>query len=740
LGKTKKPPDAAKKPRSRKKAAPPKAEAALPSLKKTSRVQNDAAAARRYEAHKEESRDRIVAASAKGRDIAAGFPANSIDEARRDRAWNDLAFFLRTYFPQAFYLEWSPDHLRVIAKLQAAIVEGGTFALAMPRGNGKTTLVERAAIWGILTGRRRFICLIGSTQEAAEKLLAHVKGELQGNPLLAADFPSACYPIVRLENNAKRCVGQTFLGNPTNVIWTSNRLVFPTIDRPDSSASGSVITACGLTGNIRGQQHLLPTGEVIRPDFLMLDDPQTRESAASASQAARRMEVIMGDVLGLAGVGHTISAVSTVTVMYKNDLAEQLLDRSKCPQWQGERTKLLYSMPTADKLWDEYRNLRDEAYRNDRQPTEATEFYRAHQVAMDEGAKPAWTDRFNPDEISAVQHAMNLYFRDAASFHAEYQNEPDYSSGDEQELPKATTLCQRVNNHARCLLPAGCQYLTAFIDVQHSLLYFSVVAFSRDFTGYVVSYGTFPDQQRSYFTLNQANKTLQTTTPGASLEAQVFGGLDALVNRLCESPWMEDGQTPRHIDRIFIDASDGAVRNVVYKFCRESKHARTVAPYHGQYIGATKKPYAEYTKHRGDIYGEHWRIPAVQKRGEVKHVLADVNWWKSFVLFQLLTLPRASAGAMTFYGSSPADHRMFCDQLVSETCIRVSTSERTVDEWHILPNHPDNHFLDCLLGSCVAASICGANILFRDKPSPKPQPGEPNKNYQKTPRVTVKRW
>ena len=53
-----------------------------------------------------------------------------------------------------------------------------------------------------------------------------------------------------------------------------------------------------------------------------------------------------------------------------------------------------------------------------------TEFYRKNKIAMDEGADVAWKERFNHDELSAIQHAMNLRLQNEAAFFAEYQNEP----------------------------------------------------------------------------------------------------------------------------------------------------------------------------------------------------------------------------------------------------------------------------------------------------------------------------
>lgn len=61
--------------------------------------------------------------------------------------------------------------------------------------------------------------------------------------------------------------------------------------------------------------------------------------------------------------------------------------------------------------------------------SEATEFYRKHRRAMDAGGVVAWAERYNEDELSALQHAMNLRLQDEAAFFAEYQNEPVGEAG-----------------------------------------------------------------------------------------------------------------------------------------------------------------------------------------------------------------------------------------------------------------------------------------------------------------------
>src|SRR5882724_8472261 len=102
---------------------------------------------------------------------------------------------------------------------------------------------------------------------------------------------------------------------------------------------------------VRGQNHSLADGTIIRPRLAIVDDPQTTESAWSASQCRQREAIFNIDVLGMAGPGQKIAALVCCTVIRPDDLADNLLDRDKNPEWAGERTKLIYDFPTAEKLW-----------------------------------------------------------------------------------------------------------------------------------------------------------------------------------------------------------------------------------------------------------------------------------------------------------------------------------------------------------------------------------------------------
>ena len=125
--------------------------------------------------------------SEKSRDISDAM-YSCMNPTRREECRLDLKLFLETYMAEAFYLEWSPDHLKALAKIQTSVLDKGLFALAMPRGSGKSTMCLGALMWVILYAHKRYPVLIGATSPAAEKMLKGVLTFMTTNQLLLEDF------------------------------------------------------------------------------------------------------------------------------------------------------------------------------------------------------------------------------------------------------------------------------------------------------------------------------------------------------------------------------------------------------------------------------------------------------------------------------------------------------------------------------------------------------------------------
>ncbi len=687
-----------------------------------------------YEAVKERAHARNQAISLAGRDI--GQLPDTINVARRCRSANDFRFFCESYFPRTFSLPWSPDHLKVIAKIEQAVLRGGLFAMAMPRGSGKTTICECACIWAVLNGHREFVCLIGSDEGHAMDMLDSIKMELDGNDLLLTDYPEVVHPIQSLDGIANRCNGQLYQGERTHIGWTARDVVLPTLKprdwlerderrefvHPDgySLASGAIIKVAGITGRIRGMKYKRADGRTVRPTLVVLDDPQTDESARSLSQCATRESILAGAVLGLSGPGKKISGIMPCTVIRPGDMADNILDRDKHAEWNGERTKMVYSFPTDEKSWQRYAEIRAESMRQGNAGAEATEFYRQNRDAMDAGSHVAWPERFNYDEVSAIQHAMNLKLQDEAAFFAEYQNEPLPAEMVQTDELTPDQIASKLNRMKRGEVPISCNHLSAFIDVQANLLFFVVAAWEDDFTGYVLDYGTYPDQHRLYFTLRDARNTLTTATKASGLEGSIYAGLEALTQGALGREWRRDDGAGLRIERCLIDANWGSSTDIVYQFCRQSAHAGIVLPSHGRYVGASTQPFSEYKRKPGDRVGHNWRIPNVQGKRAVRHALFDANYWKSFIHARL-AVPMGERGCLSLFGDHSEQHRLFADHVTAEYRVRTEGRGRNVDEWKQRPERSDNHWFDCLVGCAVAASIQGVVLLnahgeYRAKP------------------------
>jgi hypothetical protein len=669
-----------------------------------------------YEAAKERSRIRHEILSQSGRDI--GELPEVADPQRKEAAGGAFRLFCETYFPAVFHLGWSPDHLKVIAKIELSVLHGGLFAMAMPRGSGKTSLCETACLWAMLYGHRRFVALIGSDEEHASRMLDSIRSELEHNALLLEDFPEAVFPVRALEGIHQRAAGQLYRGRPTLIGWTARELVLPTI--PGARSSGAVIQVAGLMGRIRGMKHKRPDGSSVRPSLVLIDDPQNDESARSNSQTANRERVLAGAVLGLAGPVDKISGLMTLTVVRQEDLADRILDRAKHPHWNGERTKMVYAFPKNEKLWARYAEIRATSLKNELGLGPATDFYREHREKMDAGAQVAWAERFNPDEISALQHAMNLKLQDEHAFYAEYQNEPLPEERAEEDIVTAGQVAAKLNGLPRGRVPISCTRLTMFIDVQGKALFYLVAAWEDNCTGYVLDYGTEPDQKSGYFSLRDARKTLAAAAPGAGPEAAIYAGLERLVDRLVGQAWQRDDGAEVRIDRCLIDANWGASTDVVYQFCRQTPHASIVMPSHGRYVGASSRPLAEYDQKPGERVGLNWRVPVVSGKRAVRHVVFDTNYWKTFV-HSRLAVPIGDPGALSIFGRNAAHHRLLSEHLTSEYRVRTEGRGRTVDEWKLRAGGQDNHFLDCLVGAAVGATMEGC-APPGVQPVPRPAP------------------
>jgi hypothetical protein len=294
-------------------------------------------------------------------------------------------------------------------------------------------------------------------------MMADLRSTLEFNDALYAAFPEACHCVRDMRGSPQRARAQTWEdGTPTGLLWTKGSVRLAWVK--GAACSGAVVATAGLTGAVRGLSATGPAGETVRPDLVLLDDPQDRESATSPAQTAERERIIRGDVLGLAGPTKTIAAVMPCTVIAAGDLADRHLDRGLNPQWQGERTRLVEAFPANEAMWETYFDIRANELRGGGDGSAATAFYRTHRADMDAGCVLAWPERFDAQRyVSAVEEAMVKRHDDPEAFAAEMQNDPirlEAVAGSVRTLD-AGAVAGKVSGLARGVVPVAATQLVA---------------------------------------------------------------------------------------------------------------------------------------------------------------------------------------------------------------------------------------------------------------------------------------
>lgn len=630
---------------------------------------------------------------------------------RKARCRGDLRRFAETYFPHRLFWPFSPSHLEDLKTLQRCATEGGLFAFARPRGEGKTTLAEITALFATGYGYRRYPLIVaGNDKPLAADILVSLQRELEREGPFADDFPEICFPFMALEGVPQRAGGQTLNGERTRPEFSREGIRFASVRRKKGGtfypSSGAVIECVGMSAAIRGRKSQDPDGRPIRPDLVLLDDPQTRESARSPTQIAERLSIIRGDVLGLAGPDTKIAVVMPCTVIYPGDVADQLLDRQKNPQWQGRRTKRLVGFPTDLELWKRYKEVRDEGLRQEDGGRAGNEFYVEHRAELDAGAVVSWEDRVKDGDVSAIQGAMNHYLEDPKEFFAEDQNEPqkDDSLSELRQLTEAD-LELKLNRLPRGTVPRDCNLLTAFVDVQDEVLFWYVSAWDERFGGATIDYGAFPPQPRPMFEARDPPARLSVRYPTLDLDARLYTALAELVPLILTRAYVQDG-TGAALTVAGLTIDQGHKAEVVHDFIGRSPHRPLLRASAGRGIGAGAKPMNAYRREPADVVGWCWRIDAVPKGGR-RHVTVDTNSWKTFAVERLLSPPGAAGSVYLFGSDLQQDHPLLTVHLLSEYRVPTFGYGRRVEEWKVRPNYSENHWFDGLVGSAVTASVLG---------------------------------
>lgn len=649
--------------------------------------------------------------SAKGRDI--GEIPEIQNKKRRLSCKRNLHKFLKTYLRKSFPLPFGSCHRRAIKKLETSMLKGGLFALAMPRGYGKTSITEGANIWAALYGHRKYILCVAANAEKAKNLLESIRREIEGNEEIAADFPEISYPVEKLEGIALRANGQLCRGESTGIRWGS-KIVFPTCQESQKAGNaGVIIESVGISGSIRGRRFKLRDGTNARPDFVQLDDPQDRVDAESQGETDKHERIVCADVLGLAGHGKKIAAACLCTVVKRGDLADRLLDKTKHPEWRGQRTAMIEAWPKAEALWAEYLKIRKAGLNDGDGGAAAAKFYRKNRREMDKGASTSWPSVRSGDELSAIQHAYNLLCdMGEEAFFSEYQNQPRESRQSAYELTPEM-VCSRISGRSKLAVPDKSEFLVAMCDINLSGMRWAVVGVEGDMSTHVVDYGKHPEGSK--YLWSQDYKDGRT-------EAQAIHAGILAVSELLTGREYRGSAARKHFDLILFDC--GYMTETVFKACEfvRDKHRTNIYPSRGQ---ASKT----YKQHRAiGRPGDNVHLTEWAGKGRVVCHNSDFHREQAQKMF---LLPPGSSGAIDLYQPShPKEHSEFARHVCSEKLVeKIRGDAADYYNWRKQPGDA-NDWLDALVGAAAGANLLGASYSGGERSwraAPQPQESTANR-------------
>jgi len=301
-------------------------------------------------------------------------------DERVERSRTDVDYFRHTYFSHYYYLEGKSVLQEELEEIYHRIVStqeiGLEFALAAPRGHGKSTDVSLVfIIWIIVFKLKYFPVILSNATELTEMLIESIKAELEENVNLKQDFPHA-----------------TGMGTT----WKIGDIV---------TKNGVRVKGYGSGKRVRGIKH-----GIHRPDLAVIDDLEDDEHVKSRDQRDKMEKWLDAAVSNLGSADGNLDILYIGTLLHRDSVLARKL---RLKYWNPKTYRAIIQFPKRMDLWDIYTALY-----NNQGVKEAHDFYMSMKPEMDEGAKVLWENAV-PLEVLMKKRAKNK-----AAFNKELQNNP----------------------------------------------------------------------------------------------------------------------------------------------------------------------------------------------------------------------------------------------------------------------------------------------------------------------------
>lgn len=660
-----------------------------------------------------------------------------LDPARRAACEADDAEWLRVYCADVFYNPFTAYQLRIIEDCADALRYGTSKCKAAPRGGGKSTIVKYLGLKYCLTRRVRFPLIIAATSSKSRDTLDSVKRRLasKAKSALTEDYPLECTVAAYVNpwpSRARNVAANG--GRKIHVEWGPDHIIIPTWE--DEEPLGPIMMCLGVTSddiqgcNIYDQ----------RPDFVMLDDLDSRDSLASENGVVAKKieEAIEKTIGGLAGQSRKLGQFYLCTITSRESAAYKYSDPRQKPAWSGERIPAIKAWPLRRDMGETYQELRqhgqstmgDDGRPEDPHGRVAHKFLVDNFDVMHEGAELSNPYDFvktllpdgTPIHVSALQKCYDFIAdKGMDAFLTEYQNDPPEESGPVESGITARRIQTQLNGYERKIVPAGCKVITQGIDCRKVALHCVVRAWRDDGLAFhTIDYG-----------IEEVTGTIVGSDQGVDLA--VARAIKSRMERVRDEGYMTETGEIVPVNFTLVDA--GWRTDAVYQACRELGVGIMPAMGFGKSAGCAKvsfSPVQQRTDTR--IPGDGWFMS--RQNDGTWLVVMDADRWKAWEHDRWMTDP-GKPGCMYLYGE-PGDkksgrlsadekgHMSYAKHITSEVEVEDISKGALVRRWKA--KSENNHYLDASYMASVAANIKGVKLVRREpvaapaKPQPRPVP------------------
>ncbi len=309
-----------------------------------------------------------------------------MDPQHRKILWSvSMELFGYYYFPHIITKKNNPFHKWVYSKtaeiLAKPLGKGVKLAVAAPRGYAKSTLLSFVLpMWCACMQFKEFMLLISETVGQAEDFLDDVKSELMSNERLQEDFPEAC--------------------GKGDYRWRQDDIVL---------RNGIRIYALGCGGKTRGRKH-----RGGRPDLILLDDVESRESVESELTRDKLWHQWLNkEVIKAGKTDGSTDVIVLGTILHEDSLLSKLLDRKQSPDWKRKKFRAVLKFAKNLDLWEEWQFIFMMHDDEDKAAEAAWSYFQEHETEMMKGVKVLWPEGesyydlmvmcLTPDGMSAFQ-------------------------------------------------------------------------------------------------------------------------------------------------------------------------------------------------------------------------------------------------------------------------------------------------------------------------------------------------